>query len=124
MVWQGPRLGFVARDGKICRYGDALSTIFLLAFVPCFLLFVFLFLFFSLHPGMFNFFVSVRLCSSHLLLLSASTYFVVRVLFACVICTLPHLGIVLFFYASSIVFFVALISRVFFFVVVLSYPVR
>ena len=45
MVWQGPRLGFVARDGKICCYGDALSTIFLLAFVPCFILFVFRFFF-------------------------------------------------------------------------------
>ena len=32
-----------SRDGKICCYGDALSTIFLLAFVPCFLLFVFRF---------------------------------------------------------------------------------
>ena len=66
-------------DGKICcllwrrlEY-DFLAC--LLAFVPCFLLFVFLFflfLFFSLHPGMFIFFVSLRLCSSHLLL-SAST---------------------------------------------------
>ena len=33
MVWQGLRLGFVpgSRDGKICCYGDALSTTFLLA---------------------------------------------------------------------------------------------
>ena len=69
-----------SRDGKIsCCHGDALSTIFLLVFVPCFLLFVFRFSFtcisfllFSLHPGMFIF-VSLRLCSSHLLL-SASTY--------------------------------------------------
>ena len=98
-----------SRDGKICCYGDALSTIFLLAFfVPCFLLSVFryffLFFFFSLHPGMFIFFVSLRLCSN--LLLSASTYFlhVVRVLSACVICTLPHLGILLFFYSSSFFF--------------------
>ena len=36
-----------SRDGKICCYGDALSTIFLLAFVPCFLLFVFHFSFLS-----------------------------------------------------------------------------
>ena len=64
-----------SRDGKICCYGDALGTIFLLAFVPCFLLFVFFsfYLLFFLHPGMFIFFVSLRLCSSHLLL-SASTY--------------------------------------------------
>ena len=32
-----------SRDGKICCYGDALSTIFLHDFVPCFLLFVFRF---------------------------------------------------------------------------------
>ena len=85
-------------DGKVCCYGDALSmsTIFLLAFVPCFLLFVFVsFSYFFLHPGMFIF-VSLCLCGSHLLL-SASTYFIVRVLSARVICTLPHLGILLFF---------------------------
>ena len=46
------------------------------------------------YPGMFIFFVFLRLCSSHLLL-SASTYFRVRVrvLSSCVICFLPHLGI-------------------------------
>ena len=32
-----------SRDGKTCCYGDTLSNIFLLAFVPCFLLFDFLF---------------------------------------------------------------------------------
>ena len=51
---------------------------------------------FNLHPGMFIFFVSLRLCSSHLLL-SASTYSIVRVFSACVFCNLPHLGILLFF---------------------------
>ena len=35
-----------SRDGQICCDGDALSTMFLLAFVPCFLLFFFLLLFF------------------------------------------------------------------------------
>ena len=89
-----------SRDGKICVYGDALSTVFLKA---CFcallptLRFSFCFLFFFsfiLHPGMFIFFVSLRLCSSHLLL---SEYFLFRVLCACVICALPHLGILLFF---------------------------
>ena len=60
-----------------------------------------------LHPGMFIF-VSLRQCSSHLLL-SASTRFIVRVLSACVICTLPHLGI-LWFIRRVFVFFVALIS--------------
>ena len=34
-----------SRDGKICCYGDPLITIFLLGFVPCFLLFVFRFSF-------------------------------------------------------------------------------
>ena len=73
-----------SRDGKICCYGDALNMIFLLAFVLCFLLFVFhisflYFLIFSLHSGTFIFFLSL-LCSSHLLL-SASTYFIVRVLY-------------------------------------------
>ena len=72
MAWQGPRLGFLAETGRFCCYGDALSTIFLLvAFVRCFLLFVFRFSFLSfliffLHPGRFIF-VSLRLCSSHLL---------------------------------------------------------
>ena len=104
-----------------------MSTIFLLAFVPCFLLFVFRFSFLSfliffLHPGMFIFFVSLRLCSSHLLL-SASTYFIVRVLSACVICTLHHLGIHRFFYSFSIFFRSSYFSGGVF-VVVLSYPVR
>ena len=77
---------FCSRDGKIFRYGDALSTIFLLpcfcALLPTFRFsFIFsLFSYFFLHPGMFIFFVSLRLCSSNLLLLSATTYFIVRVL--------------------------------------------
>ena len=59
--------------------------------------------YFSLHPGMFIFFVSLRLCSN--LLLSASTYFIVPVLSACVMCTLyPISGILLFFYSSSFFF--------------------
>ena len=45
----------------------------------------------------------IRLCSRHLLL-SASTYFTVRVLSACVLCTLPHIGIILYFYSFSIFF--------------------
>ena len=104
------------RDGKICCYGDALRTIFLLACF-CALLPTFRFSFLSsliffLHLVMFTFFVSLRLCSSHLLL-STCTYFIVRVLSACVICTLPHLGIILFY--SFSIFFVALIARVAFF---------
>ena len=55
---------------------------------------------------MFILFVSLRLCSRHLLL-SASTYFIIRVLSVCVICSLPHLRILwlfirlLFFFRSS-----------------------
>ena len=37
IVWQGPRLGFVAEKGN-CVTADPLSTIFLLFFVLCFLL--------------------------------------------------------------------------------------
>ena len=129
MVWQGPRRGFVAETGRFCCYGDALSTIFLLpcfcALLPTFRFsFIFsLFSYFFLHPGMFIFFVSLRLCSSRLLL-SASTYFIVRVLSACcVICTLLHLGILLFFYSFSIFFRSSYFSGGVFFVV-LSYAVR
>ena len=67
-----------SRDGKIYCYGDALSTVSCFcALLPTFrfsFLFSFFYYLFSLHPGMFIFFVSLRLCSSHLLL-SASTYF-------------------------------------------------
>ena len=64
-----------SRDGKTYCYGDALSTIFLLAcfcvLLPTFrfsFCFSFFSYFFYLHPGMLIFFVSLRLCSSHLLL--------------------------------------------------------
>ena len=104
-----------SRDGKICCYGDALSTTFLLAcfcaLLPTFrfsFFFSFFSYFFFLHPGIPVCLSSscpfVRLCSSHLLL-SASTYFIVRVLSACVICTLPHLGILLLFFYSFSIFF-------------------
>ena len=96
-----PRL--CSRDGNIYCYGDALSTIFLLASFFCALLPTFRFsfsflsflIFFSCIPVCLSYFVSLRLCSSHLLL-SASTYFIVRVPSACIISTLPHLGILLF----------------------------
>ena len=102
---------FCSRDGKSCCYGDALSTMFLLAFfcavLPTFRFSSFLFFrfIFFLHPGMFILFVPLRLCSNHLLL-SASTYFIVRVLSACVICTLPHLGIRLFLTRYSSIYIV------------------
>ena len=77
-------------DGKICCYGDALSTIFLLAFVPCFLLFVFRISLLSFHfpPG-------IRAClpSSCPFVCAAATCYSqqVRVLYStCSIC-LCHL---------------------------------
>ena len=79
--------------------------------------FSFFFSFFSyffLHPDMFYLLrvpSSVQQPSATL----SKYVFLVRVLSACVICTLPHLGIVLFFYSFSFFFFVALISRVAFF---------
>ena len=108
-----------SRDGKICCYGNATSTIFLLALVPCFLLSVFRFSFLSfpllsLHPGMFIFLVSLRLCSIHLLL-SASTDFIPGSTCSCCLCHLyPTLSRNCFVFLRF-VFFVALISRVAFF---------
>ena len=101
-----------SRDGKICCYGDALSTIFLLAcFGSCFLIFVLRFsllsfLNFFLHPGMCIFFVSLRLCSSHLLL-SASTQFilVVRVLFACHLFPTPSRNSFVFLFVQFFLLF-------------------
>ena len=105
MVWQSPRLGFVAETGKFVAMETPWVRFSCLKFVPCFLLFFF-FSFFSysfLHPGMFIFFVFLRLRSSHLIL-SVSTSSIVRVLSACVICTLPHPGILLFFIRSFFFF--------------------
>ena len=92
MAWQGPRLGFVAETGNLLLWRRLAYDLLLAcccALLPTFRFSFFVyFLVFFLHPGMFIFFLSLRLCSSHMLL-SASTYFVVRVLSACVICTLP-----------------------------------
>ena len=90
----------IARGGYLLLSVWLSNTFFICEYFS-FFVFPFLYYFFSLHPGMFIFFVSLRLCSSHLPL-SASTYFIVRVLPACcAICTLPHLGILLFFYSST-----------------------
>ena len=98
MMWQGRRLGFVAETGRFVTVND-LSTI---SCFYCALLPTFLFSPACLIPVCLSSrsFVFLRLCSSsHLLLtaLSASTYFMVRVLsFWCMslnICILPHLGI-------------------------------
>ena len=68
----------------------------------------------------FIFSVFLRLWSSHLLL-SASTYFIVRVLSACVISTLPHLGVLLFLSFSFLFSWLLFLGWRFF---VISYPVR
>ena len=82
-----------SRDGKVC-YDGRLEFDFL-SFVPCFPLFI------LPYPGMFIF-AFLRLCSSHLLLLTSIlySYFIVRVP-SCVICILAHLGI-LCLYSFSI----------------------
>ena len=110
-----------SRDGKICCYANALSTVFLLAcfcallptFRFSFFLF-FLFLFFFLHPGMFIFFLSIRLCSSHLLL-SARTLWYVFFLLVVSFVPYPISEFFCFFIRPVLFFFVALISRVAFF---------
>ena len=111
MVWQGPRLGFVAEMGRFVAMETPWVRFSCLpAFVPCFLLFVFRFSFLSfliffLHPGMFTLFVSLRLCSSHLRL-SASTYYFYNTCSFC-LCHLhptPSRNSMVFFYSSSIFF--------------------
>ena len=116
-----------SRDGKICCYETPwVRFSCLLAFVPCFLLFVLRFsflLFFFLHPGMFIFSCPF-VCAAAICYSQVRILYIVPVLSACVIWTLPRLRILLFFYLSGIYFFVALVSLVAFFFVVLSYPVR
>ena len=90
MVWQGPRLGFVAESGRFVTM-NAMSTISCFcALLPTFLVFSFLI------PACFIFFVLLRLCnSSHLLLFilySQQVRIIVRVI-SSFICILPHLGI-------------------------------
>ena len=103
-----------SRDGKTLLLWRRLEYDFLACFcalLPTFRFsFFFSFLFISCIPVCFIFFVSLRLCSSHLLL-SASTYFILHVISARVICTLPHLGILLVF-IRLVFFFVAFFCRV------------
>ena len=72
IVWQGPRLGFVAEHGSFVTI-DALTTIFLLFFRTA----SFYSSFFPslLWDDMFPFFVLLRLCSIHLLLFSKHVFF-------------------------------------------------
>ena len=107
-----------SRDEKNCCYGDALSTIFLLAFVPCFLLFVFrlsVLSFLTFFPAS-RYVYLLRVPSSvqqPSATLSKYEFYSTRSFcLYCVICTISRIGIFWFFYSSSIYFFVALISRV------------
>ena len=77
---------------------DALSTIFLHFFVPCFLLFLFS-PSFALH-------VSLLRVPSSVQQPSATLRQVVRVLSSCNSCILPHLGISLFLLRRQVCFFV------------------
>ena len=125
-----------SRDGKICCYGDALSTTFLLAcfsaLLPTFRFSFFLSFFFSLHPGMFIFFVSLRLCRSHLLLSTSTMYVFYSTCSSCLCHLYPTSSRNSFVFLFVLIitfsiFFVALISRVAFFFLLyllLSYPVR
>ena len=118
-----------SRDGKICCYGDALSTIFLLAFVPCFLLFVFRVLFSHFFPASRHVFVS----SSRLFVCAASGtvskyVFYSTCSFCRVICSwsfvpYPISEISCFLFVLYSFFRSSYVSGGLFFVV-LSYPVR
>ena len=109
-----------SRDGNISCYGDALSTIFLLAFVPCFLLFVFRFSFIFLFFFPASRFVYLLRVPSSVQQPSAtlSKYVFCSTCFFCsLVCTLSHLGILFFFFIRLLFFVVrvAVISRVTFF---------
>ena len=95
----GPRLGLVAETGRFVAMETRLEYDFLACFCALLPTLRFSFLSFLIcFP-----FISVCLSSScpfvcaAAICYSAGTYFIVRVLSACVICTLPHLGILLFF---------------------------
>ena len=99
-----------SRGGKICCDGDALSTMFLLAFVPCFLLFVFLF---------FLFFPCIPVCSSSscLFVCAAAICYsqqvrIFKYVFFLLVSFVPYPISELFWFSSFSTFFVALISRV------------
>ena len=102
------RLGFVAETGRFVAMETpwVRFSCLLLCLASYFSFFVFLLFscFFTYVPVCLSSSCPLRLCNSHLLL-SASTCFVVRVLSASVICTLPHLGILLFFLFVCFFFF-------------------
>ena len=116
MVWQGPRLGFVAETGRFVAMETPRARFScLLVFVPCFLLFVFLFFsfFFSLHPGMF---ILLRVPSSVQQPSATLSKYVFNSTRSSCLCHLyPTPSRRSFAFYSFGIFFVALISRVAFF---------
>ena len=117
MVWQGPRLGFVAETGRFVAMETpwVRFSCLLLCLASYFSFFAFLFFLFLFFPAS-RYVYLLRVSSSvQPQFATVSKYlFYSTCSFCCVICTLPHLGILLFF-IRSIFFFVALISRVSFF---------
>ena len=77
-----------SRDGKLCCYGRLEYDFF--AFVPCFLL--------SLFSSLSRYVCLVRVPSFVQQSSVSLSKYVLRVLSACVICILPHLGIALFLF--------------------------
>ena len=111
-----------SRDGKICCYGDALSTIFLLAcfraVLPTFR-FSFFFSFIIFFPC-----VPVCLSSSCPFVCAAAICYSQKVRIFLLVSFVPYpISDFFCFFIRLVNFFVAPISRVAFFVVVLSYPV-
>ena len=112
-----------SRDGKICCYGDALSTIFLLAsclasYFSFSVILVFLFLFFSCIPVCLSsscpFVCAAAICYSQ----QVRTVFYSTCSFCLLLCHLypiPSRNYFVFFIRLILFFFVALISRVAFF---------
>ena len=111
-----------SRDGKICFYGDALSTIFLLLCLASY--FSFSFLSFLLLSSQYVYSLgapsSVEQPPATLSEYFESMYVIVRILSACVICIPPDLEFFLFFvrlvffrgsYFSGGVFFVVVLFR-------------
>ena len=127
-VWQSPCLGFVAETGRfVAMETPWIRFSFLLAFVPCFLLFVFHFSFLSyriIFPAS-RYVYLLRVPSS----VQQSSATLSRYVFysTCAFC-LCHLyltpsGNSFIFYSFSIIFHRSISRVTFFFVVVVSYPV-
>ena len=113
MVWQGPRLGWVAETGRFV----AMETPWvwfscLLALVPCFLLFVFpfAFLIFFRHPGMYCLFRVPSSVQQTSATLSEYVFYSTRSICLCHLHPTPSRNSL--FFIRLVFVFVARISRV------------